>query len=365
MTQSTSTFADGQQVFAAAVVNIRRSPGYRNKPGNDVLGRVADRTPVTVLGSLVEADGLTWWPVRTVLENGQTVEGWMAEATADGSRLLSADTPPAQSGSGQGGNLAAGEAVAIVTPEPVNVRRTPGYVNKPQEDIVAAVSRAATLTIVQGPQQADGLIWWQVSGTTAGGQDVAGWMAQVAPDGTRLIVSAQLSESIRVGKPFQGQFAVTQWWGSHPGFYSQFTYSGVSLKGHNGIDFGLPVGTPLVAVDAGQVKKAGFEKGGFGHYVLLQHAWGESIYAHQERVDVSKGQSVGAGEVIGSSGNTGASTGPHLHFGIRINPYRRADGWGGFSNPAPLMDRADLIAPRAAGTAPTPMGEEVLEDPRP
>jgi hypothetical protein len=84
------------------------------------------------------------------------------------------------------------------------------------------------------------------------------------------------------------------------------------------------------------VLRVDFEAGGFGNYILLGR-WGESIYAHLSAVEVSVGQNVTRGQLIGRSGNTGASTGPHLHFAIRIHPYSRADGWGGFSDPLPYL----------------------------
>ena len=159
---------------------------------------------------------------------------------------------------------------------------------------------------------------------------------------------------------------MTQGWGSHPVFYSKFKCDGVPLRGHNGLDFGTAMRTPLVAVDEGSVKRTGFEPDGFGNFILLQHEWGESLYAHLEAAQVQQGQSVGFGAVIGLSGNTGASTGPHLHFAIRINPYRRTDGWGGFANPVPFMDlpRSFSFSP-VEEREPTPLGEETLENPRP
>ena len=59
---------------------------------------------------------------------------------------------------------------------------------------------------------------------------------------------------------------------------------------------------------------------GFGHYVKLQHGWGESIYAHLNDISVAQGQAVRRGDLIGHSDNTGYSGGPHLHFAIRIHP---------------------------------------------
>jgi murein DD-endopeptidase MepM/ murein hydrolase activator NlpD len=369
-TQPTSEFSQGQQVYASAFVNVRRSPGYVGKPSDDVHGQIAYGTPVTILESSSQADGLTWWPVRSMLMSAQPVEGWVAEVAPSGKRLLSAETPPVQPGTGvptpsPTGAFAVGEAAAIVAPNSINIRHTPGYLNKPQGDVAAVLEPGTTLTIVNGPQEVDDLYWWQVSGTRPDGEAITGWLAEAGPSGARFLAPVRLSEAITVRKPFQGNFGVTQRWGSNPEFYKRFTYDFVPLKGHNGIDFGTPTGTPLVAADAGRVKKVSFEPGGFGHHILLQHTWGESLYAHLEQVGVPVGQVVNSGDVIGVSGNSGAGTGPHLHFGIRINPYRRTDGWGGFADPAPFMNPNDLIIPRAGEEEPTPMAEEIPGRPRP
>jgi murein DD-endopeptidase MepM/ murein hydrolase activator NlpD len=88
---------------------------------------------------------------------------------------------------------------------------------------------------------------------------------------------------------------------------------------HAGIDMGLPVGTPLRAAASGRVAIAGWT-GGYGNYTCIQHAGALSTcYAHQSSIGVSVGQSVSQGQVIGVSGNTGNSTGPHLHFETRVN----------------------------------------------
>ncbi|MEZ4614259.1 MAG: M23 family metallopeptidase [Caldilineaceae bacterium] len=91
-----------------------------------------------------------------------------------------------------------------------------------------------------------------------------------------------------------------------------------------------------MAADDGEVLRVGFEEKGFGNYLILRHRWGETIYAHLNRIDVATGAVVQRGQAIGLTGNTGASTGAHLHFGVRITPYRRNDGWGGFCDPRPF-----------------------------
>lgn len=85
---------------------------------------------------------------------------------------------------------------------------------------------------------------------------------------------------------------------------------------HHGTDFGARRGTPLLAVSSGKVTFAG-RMGGYGKVVKIKHAGGyESLYAHQSRIGVKRGQKVKKGEIIGYVGSTGRSTGPHLHFGM-------------------------------------------------
>jgi murein DD-endopeptidase MepM/ murein hydrolase activator NlpD len=84
---------------------------------------------------------------------------------------------------------------------------------------------------------------------------------------------------------------------------------------HRGIDIAGPVGTPIVAAAAGVVVDAGWNDGGFGNLVKIQHPDGSlTLYAHNNRVIARVGQQVQQGEEISEMGSTGRSTGPHLHF---------------------------------------------------
>jgi len=151
---------------------------------------------------------------------------------------------------------------------------------------------------------------------------------------------------VYLGAPYQGFFGLSQLWGENPQIYGKITYDGVPLKGHNGIDFLTPSGTLVLATEDGVVNQAVVnDPTGFGTFVKLNHPWGESVYAHLESFAVQVGQSVRRGQLIGRSGNTGFSNGPHLHFAIRINPYNRQDGWGGFSDPLPYLNPRDFQLP--------------------
>ena len=88
---------------------------------------------------------------------------------------------------------------------------------------------------------------------------------------------------------------------------------------HAGIDLASATGTPIRAADSGRVVLRGFT-GGYGNYTCIQHSASLSTcYAHQSRYAVASGQNVRKGQVIGYVGNTGNSTGAHLHFEVRVN----------------------------------------------
>ncbi len=92
-----------------------------------------------------------------------------------------------------------------------------------------------------------------------------------------------------------------------------------TVRPHNGTDFGLPVGTPVIAPADGVVDKATYSRSA-GYYVVLRHRGGWStVYMHLSKLHVKQGQRVKLGSTIARSGNTGISTGPHLHYELRIN----------------------------------------------
>jgi murein DD-endopeptidase MepM/ murein hydrolase activator NlpD len=98
-------------------------------------------------------------------------------------------------------------------------------------------------------------------------------------------------------------------------------------KAHKGIDIGVPTGTNVKAFKSGKVTYSGWQ-GSYGYLVIISHGDGlQTYYAHNSKLLVKEGQSVDSGSVIAKSGNTGNSTGPHIHFEVRkngnpVNPYQ-------------------------------------------
>ena len=94
-------------------------------------------------------------------------------------------------------------------------------------------------------------------------------------------------------------------------------------RGHTGMDLAVPTGTSVRAALPGTVTVSTYNQGGYGYYVMIDHGNGLStLYGHNSQLLARVGQTVDAGDVIALSGSTGRSTGPHLHFEVRINGER-------------------------------------------
>lgn len=113
---------------------------------------------------------------------------------------------------------------------------------------------------------------------------------------------------------------------------------GLTFRVHRGVDIAVPTGTPIRAMAPGRVVFAG-AMGGYGRVIIIDHRRGvRTVYAHLSEVRVSTGDELRGRPVIGLSGSTGRSSGPHLHFEVQ----RRGDA----EDPIPLLGRA----PRPRGS---------------
>lgn len=148
---------------------------------------------------------------------------------------------------------------------------------------------------------------------------------------TIMIPDGQVSSSIRPSSAANSTSRLISSAGgpAYVGYYIKPFINGrrtQGLHGYNGVDYGMPSGSPLYASAAGTViisKNSGWN-GGYGNYVVIQHLNGtQTVYGHMSGAIVSVGEKVMQGQTIGYSGNSGKSTGPHLHFEIRgaKNPF--------------------------------------------
>lgn len=145
-------------------------------------------------------------------------------------------------------------------------------------------------------------------------------------------------------------YVITQRFGERLLDYSKF-----GLMGHNGIDFGCGTGTEIRSVEGGVIQRARNDLGGYGLHVKISHAGGIStLYGHLSSILVKEGQRVEEGDLLGLSGNTGNSTGAHLHFEVR-KAGEEGNGYGGAVDPLTMIDSQPAPepepAPLPAGTA--------------
>lgn len=89
--------------------------------------------------------------------------------------------------------------------------------------------------------------------------------------------------------------------------------------GHIGVDTGVPVGTPVISSMDGKVVFAGWNMEGYGNLIVIENGMYKTYYAHLSNFEVKEGDTITTGNVVGLSGITGNSSGPHLHYEVRVN----------------------------------------------
>lgn len=132
----------------------------------------------------------------------------------------------------------------------------------------------------------------------------------------------EISEKLGIGflKPVFGRISSRFGYRIHP-------VLGIP-KFHSGLDISAPYGSPIKASMSGVVEKTGYDEDGYGYFIVIRHGNSiKTLYGHLSQILVKEGQKVNRGQIIGKVGDTGMTTGPHLHFeviknGKRINPKR-------------------------------------------
>jgi murein DD-endopeptidase MepM/ murein hydrolase activator NlpD len=147
-------------------------------------------------------------------------------------------------------------------------------------------------------------------------------------------------------KPFDGDYPITQTYAEHV----QRRIDNGWQYYNGGIDYAMPERTPVLAAADGLVRRMERLNAGYGNVLRIEHGDGEleTLYAHLSYIVVSVGQAVTAGQMIGRSGNTGKSTGPHLHFELRkdgkaVDPQPYLDGQ--------LIEKTEQLEPKVGDYA--------------
>jgi len=171
-------------------------------------------------------------------------------------------------------------------------------------------------------------------GSTAGGladTDFLAIMLNSPINTSPFVVFAQRSATRKPVQSVAGPLPADWPYGS--GHFTWPVYGWLSQSyryDHRAIDIAAPQGAPVTAADRGVVLRAGWNHQGYGQFVIIDHKIDYvTLYAHLDRVLVQEGEVVGQGQVIGTVGSTGNSTGPHLHFEIR--------DFGRLANPLELL----------------------------
>ena len=143
-------------------------------------------------------------------------------------------------------------------------------------------------------------------------------------DGNAIETSFDLSKAYRILPTKSQTLNSIVWPVSNGKITSDFGYRSDPFTAnnalHKGIDIAVNMGTPVAAAADGKVIKSGYERWGYGNFVMIEHSSGfVTLYAHCSKIVATVGSTVKAGQTVALSGSTGKSTGPHLHFEVRLH----------------------------------------------
>ena len=252
-------------------------------------------------------DDSDWWLISDGSINAYVFGGYL---TAADELDLEAPEEPAAA-------FAAGDTVGVMLGSGgANIRNEASAKSKR----LGSLNEGAIVTIIDGPAyDSDGGAWYLVDL----GDDTRGY---VTGEVFEILTAEQVAAAVDVPQsgptgtyhyPLE-KYTFTQGYGCT--IYSFEPYNAtLGCPYHNGIDLAAPLGTPMLASDGGTIKYAGWCDCGLGLYIEIDHENGTStVYGHMNAVYVDTGDKVNQGDVIGEIGSTGFSTGPHVHFMLKI-----------------------------------------------
>lgn len=179
------------------------------------------------------------------------------------------------------------------------------------------------LSMIDGYLHSRGVLETENTGGEPGTDKVETNIGKIEQFEKRSIVFYNTIKEIPIGYPYEGPKSSDYGYRRNP-------FGGLSSEFHAGIDLKGAVGDPIYATGDGIINRCDFY-GGYGNAVVIDHKSGyQSLYGHLSGVNVTEGQQVKAGDIIGFLGSTGRSTGPHLHYEIRKN--------GEDINPEPFLN---------------------------
>ncbi len=137
--------------------------------------------------------------------------------------------------------------------------------------------------------------------------------------------------------PVQDNFVFTLGFGEDEPEEVRAKIKTLGLEKHDGLDFAVEEGSNVHAVDDGYIEDVRNDKTSYGLTVVVKHQWGRTYYGHLSRALFEVGQNISKGTIIALSGNTGISTGPHLHFSLEENSLDKKNGYFGKIDPQNML----------------------------
>lgn len=288
---------------------MRAGPGT----GESRIAWLGDGDVIQVVDGPIYNANSAWYLITDGSINAYVFGNYLAAST---------DGPSVEAPSEQAARFKAGNAVAPVDGiEYVNIRSRVSA----NSGHLGALVEGQAVEVVDGPfYDADGDDWYLVDlGDGTEGYIWGDGLDRVSRELIGAAVPAAPLEPAVSGPTGTLIYPLTDWvftqaFGCSPYAFEPYD-ANLGCPYHNGIDLAAPLGTPLTAADGGTVKFAGWCDCGLGYYVEVEHGNGiATIYGHMNALYVSTGQEVSQGEVLGEVGSTGFSTGPHIHFMVKV-----------------------------------------------